>query len=139
MNITDSKKLLMSATAVLPVFAAAQQQEAKRPNIMLIVVDDMGYSDLGCFGGEVESPNLDGLAENGIRFTQFFNSGRSCPSRASLLTGLYAQQVGITGMGLSLNKECVTIRDERQMASVAYAGYRQQGRPDGVAVAPEHI
>ncbi len=109
MNVTDSKKLLMSATAVLPVFAAAQQQEAKRPNIMLIVVDDMGYSDLGCFGGEVESPNLDGLAENGIRFTQFFNSGRSCPSRASLLTGLYAQQVGITGMGLSLNKECVTI------------------------------
>ena len=49
------------------------------------------------------------LAEKGIRFTQFFNSGRSCPSRASLLTGLYAQQVGITGMGLSLNKECVTI------------------------------
>lgn len=108
MKKVGTRQLLMSATALLPVFASAQE-EAKRPNIMLIVVDDMGYSDLGCFGGEIESPNLDGLAENGVRFTQFFNSGRSCPSRASLLTGLYAHQVGITGMGLSLNKECVTI------------------------------
>ncbi len=99
---------MMSATALLP-FCAAAQEETKRPNIMLIVVDDMGYSDLGCFGGEIESPNLDGLAANGVRFTQFFNSGRSCPSRASLLTGLYAHQAGITGMGLSLNRECVTI------------------------------
>ena len=93
--------------ALLPAIASAQ--EAQRPNIMLIVVDDMGYSDLGCFGGEVESPNLDALAASGMRFTQFYNSGRSCPSRAQLLTGRYAQTVGITGMGLSLTHDCVTI------------------------------
>ena len=92
---------------LLPAVASAQQ--APRPNIMLIVVDDMGYSDLGCFGGEVESPNLDALAASGMRFTQFYNSGRSCPSRAQLMTGRYAQTVGITGMGLSLTHDCVTI------------------------------
>ena len=107
MTQSHTKQLLLSATAVLPALAAAQAQE--RPNIMLIVVDDMGYSDLECFGGEVESPNLNSLAENGMRFTQFYNSGRSCPSRAQLLTGRYAQTVGITGMGLSLTKDCVTI------------------------------
>ena len=108
MNIINPKHLLLPATAALPVMASAQQP-AERPNIMLIVVDDMGYSDLGCFGGEVESPNLDALANSGMRFTQFYNSGRSCPSRAQLLTGRYAQTVGITGMGLSLTKDCVTI------------------------------
>ena len=83
---------------------------------MLIVVDDMGYSDLECFGGEVHSPNLNNLAENGIRFTQFYNSGRSCPSRAQLLTGRYAQTVGITGMGQSLTKDCVTIPEVLRQA-----------------------
>ncbi len=108
MNIINPKHLLLPATVALPVMAAAQQP-AERPNIMLIVVDDMGYSDLQCFGGEVESPNLNGLAENGMRFTQFYNSGRSCPSRAQLMTGRYAQTVGITGMGLSMTHDCVTI------------------------------
>ena len=112
----NPQKLLMSATAMLPALAMAQT--ADKPNIMLIVVDDMGYSDLGCFGGEINTPNIDGLAESGMRFTQFFNSGRSCPSRACLLTGLYAQQVGITGMGLSLNKNCVTIPEA--LKSVGY-------------------
>lgn len=102
------KRILMSAAALAPAFVGAQQAEEK-PNILLIVVDDMGYSDLGCFGGEIETPNINNLSDNGIRFTQFFNSGRSCPSRACLLTGMYAQQVGITGMGLSLTKNCVTI------------------------------
>lgn len=101
------RRLLLTAASALPALAMAQQTE--RPNIMLIVVDDMGYSDLQCFGGEVESPNLNSLAANGIRFTQFFNSGRSCPSRAQLLTGRYAQTVGITGMGQSLTHDCVTI------------------------------
>ncbi|GAB1415384.1 hypothetical protein MASR2M117_07900 [Paludibacter sp.] len=78
---------------------------------MLIVVDDMGYSDLGCYGGEVQTPNLDALASDGIRFTQFFNGARSCPSRATLLTGCYPHTVGITGMGLSLTKNCVTIAE----------------------------
>lgn len=105
MNIRKSRQLLLSATAALPVVASAQAED-RRPNIM---VDDMGYSDLGCFGGEIHTPNLDGLANNGMRFTQFFNAGRSCPSRAALMTGLYAQQAGIMAMGQSLNTECVTI------------------------------
>ncbi len=100
-------RALTALPTLLPAIASAQQ--AQRPNIMLIVVDDMGYSDLECFGGEVESPNLNALAASGMRFTQFYNSGRSCPSRAQLLTGRYAQTVGITGMGLSLTKDCVTI------------------------------
>lgn len=110
-----TQRLFLTASAALPALAAAQQPQ-ERPNIMLIVVDDMGYSDLECFGGEVESPNLNGLAENGIRFTQFYNSGRSCPSRAQLLTGRYAQTVGITGMGLSLTKDCVTIPEVLRQA-----------------------
>ncbi|MEO2012103.1 MAG: arylsulfatase [Pirellulaceae bacterium] len=63
------------------------------PNVLLILVDDMGYSDLGCFGSEIETPNLDGLAQNGVRFTQFYNTARCWPTRAALLTGYYAQQV----------------------------------------------
>ncbi len=71
---------------------------ADRPNIIVIMSDDMGYSDIGCFGGEIETPNLDSLAENGLRFTQFYNTARCCPTRASLLTGLYAHQAGIGHM-----------------------------------------
>lgn len=100
-------RALKALPALLP--AACFAQQAQRPNIMLIVVDDMGYSDLQCFGGEVESPNLNALAASGMRFTQFYNSGRSCPSRAQLMTGRYAQTVGITGMGQSLTRDCVTI------------------------------
>jgi arylsulfatase A-like enzyme len=64
-----------------------------RPNILLIVADDLGFSDLRCYGGEVETPNLDGLAAKGLRFTQFYNTARCWPSRAAMLTGYYAQQV----------------------------------------------
>ena len=99
----------LSILATLPAVGIAGGMAQQKPNIMLIVVDDMGYSDLQCFGGEVESPNLNALAEGGMRFTQFYNSGRSCPSRAQLLTGRYAQTVGITGMGQSLTRDCVTI------------------------------
>lgn len=73
-------------------------QEPARPNIVIILVDDMGYSDIGCYGGEIETPHLDRLAESGLRFTQFYNSGRCCPTRASLLTGLHPHQVGIGHM-----------------------------------------
>jgi arylsulfatase A-like enzyme len=69
-----------------------------KPNIILILADDMGYSDIGCFGGEIPTPNIDRLAENGIRFTRFYNGGRCCPTRASLLTGLYAHQAGVGAM-----------------------------------------
>lgn len=68
--------------------------EPKRPNILVILSDDLGFSDLGCYGGEIETPNLDGLARGGLRFTQFYNTARCWPTRASLLTGYYAQQVG---------------------------------------------
>ena len=69
-----------------------------RPNIILIMADDMGWSDIGCYGGEIETPNLDGLADDGVRFTQFYNTGRCCPTRATLLTGTYAHQAGIGWM-----------------------------------------
>ncbi|MFT5474470.1 MAG: arylsulfatase A-like enzyme, partial [Kiritimatiellia bacterium] len=69
-----------------------------KPNIVLILNDDMGFSDLGCYGGEVQTPNLDALAANGLRYTQFYNTARCCPSRASLLTGLYPQQADIGEM-----------------------------------------
>lgn len=66
---------------------------AKPPNVLIILADDLGYSDLGCYGGEIETPNLDGLASRGLRFTQFYNTARCWPTRAALLTGYYAQQV----------------------------------------------
>lgn len=69
-----------------------------RPNIIVILADDMGFSDVGCYGGEVHTPNIDYLAHNGIRYTQFYNTSRCCPTRASLLTGLYNQQAGIGKM-----------------------------------------
>jgi len=70
----------------------------EQPNIVLIFNDDMGYSDLGCYGGEPQTPNLDRLADEGVRFTQFFNTARCCPSRASLLTGLHPHQAGVGHM-----------------------------------------
>ncbi len=69
--------------------------EDSKPNIIIIMADDMGYSDLGCYGSEIETPNLDKLAANGIKFTQFYNAGRCSPSRASLLTGLYPHKAGV--------------------------------------------
>lgn len=73
-------------------------QAQRRPNIVLILADDLGYSDIGCYGGEIHTPNLDYLSAHGLRFTQFYNISRCCPSRASLLTGLYPQQAGIGEM-----------------------------------------
>lgn len=73
--------------------AAAVAAESSSPNILLILADDLGYSDLGCYGGEIETPNLDRLAAEGLRFSQFYNTGRCWSSRAAILTGYYAQQV----------------------------------------------
>ena len=72
--------------------------ERKQPNIVVIMADDAGYSDFGCYGGEIETPVLDKLAANGLRFSQFYNTGRCCPSRAALLTGLYQHQAGMGHM-----------------------------------------
>ncbi len=91
-----------------------------RPNIILILADDMGYSDIGCFGSEIPTPNLDKLAQQGVRFSQFYNAARCCPSRASLLTGLYQHQAGIGDMMGDLgypsyqgylNNQCVTLAE----------------------------
>lgn len=68
---------------------AAALRPGARPNILVILADDLGYSDLGCYGGEIRTPHLDTLAHGGVRFTQFYNAARCCPSRAALLTGLY--------------------------------------------------
>ncbi|MDR6944032.1 arylsulfatase [Mucilaginibacter pocheonensis] len=76
----------------------AKQPQTKRPNIIVILADDMGFSDVGCYGGEINTPNIDYLAKNGIRYTEFYNTSRCCPTRASLLTGLYNQQAGIGKM-----------------------------------------
>jgi arylsulfatase A-like enzyme len=78
---------------IAPVVLAATDPQPSRPNILLIVADDLGYSDLGCYGGEIATPNLDALAKDGLRFTQFYNTARCWPSRAAILTGYYAQQV----------------------------------------------
>src|ERR1700733_12131982 len=89
-----------------------------KPNIIIILVDDMGFSDIGCYGSEIPTPNLDKLAATGLRFTQFYNTGRCCPSRAAVLTGLYSHEAGVGHMtqddGLPgyrghLNDNCVTI------------------------------
>lgn len=73
--------------------ACGSADEARSPNFLVIVADDMGFADAGCYGGEIATPNLDSLAEGGLRFTQFYNTSRCWPTRASLLTGYYAQQV----------------------------------------------
>jgi arylsulfatase len=91
---------------------------AERPNIVIIMADDMGFSDLGCYGSEINTPNIDRLAERGLRFTQFYNAGRCCPTRASLLTGLASHAAGVGHMVQPrplpgylghLNDRCVTI------------------------------
>jgi len=89
-----NKKLLLVISAACFVISCSQAQETGPPNIVVIIADDLGFSDLGCYGGEIETPNLDKLADNGLRFTQFNNTGRCWPSRAALLTGYYPQQVG---------------------------------------------
>jgi arylsulfatase A-like enzyme len=110
---------LFLALAVMMTHCSSHRKTIPdRPNIILIMSDDMGYSDLGCFGSEINTPNLDKLAAEGLRITQFYNAGRCCPTRASLLTGLYQHQAGIGDMmgdsGIPayqgyLNKECVTL------------------------------
>ncbi len=90
-----------------------------RPNIILILADDMGYSDLGCYGGGINTPNLDQLGNQGIRFTQFYNTAKCFPSRASLMTGLYSHQVGMGRQAGSFNNKGVTIAQVLRKA-----GYR---------------
>jgi arylsulfatase len=125
---TFTRHLLHALALLLAPAAFAQTPQAKQPNIIVILCDDMGFSDLGCYGGEIATPNLDKLAQGGVRFTQFYNTARCCPTRAALLSGLYSHQAGIGHMiedkGLDgfrgeLNKRCVTIAE-----ALKPAGYR---------------
>ncbi len=133
------------------VFAAFLGTAAERPHIILIMVDDMGFSDLGYHGGEIDTPNLDSLAHEGVRFSQFYNSGRCCPTRASLMTGLHPHQTGVGWMTQSprsnrgekeppayqgfLNRECTTIAEVLQengyatfLAGKWHLGYNAKDR-----------
>ena len=110
--------------ALLVLGSLAVSALADRPNILVILFDDLGYSDLGCYGGEIETPNIDSLAKGGVRFESFYNSTRCCPSRASLMTGLYPPQAGIASFTTRnphktngpaylgrLNNRCVTLAE----------------------------
>jgi arylsulfatase len=115
-----------AAAAALPLGCGnapePQSAASEKPNIVVIMADDMGFSDIGCYGGEIETPNINALAEGGLRFRQFYNTARCCPTRAALLTGLYQHQAGVGHMmsayykdgevipsyQAKLNRECVT-------------------------------
>jgi len=85
--------ILFSAAVCCPI--PGEARAARRPNIVLILADDMGFSDLGCYGGEIDTRNLDRMAAEGLRFSQFYNCTICGPTRSSLLTGLYHHQLGI--------------------------------------------
>ena len=124
LTVTRATTLAVSACALLTsqliYTASARAESSDRPNIVLIMADDMGYSDIGCYGGEINTPTLNKLAADGLRFTQFYNTGRCCPTRAALLTGLYSHQAGVgwmmtdrghDGYRGDLNDRCVTIAE----------------------------
>src|SRR5262249_17436413 len=115
----DMSRPLLLALFALPCLAPVAAA-AEKLNVVVILTDDMGFSDPGCYGGEIATPNLDALAANGLRFTQFYNTARCCPTRASLLTGLYPHQAGVghmmedwgkPGYTGNLNASCRTIAE----------------------------
>ena len=87
-------KMMLLAAAALLLLAGCRKDELTPPNIVILFVDDLGFSDPGCYGGEIQTPNLDQLAAAGLRYTQFRNTALCWPSRAALLTGYYPHQVG---------------------------------------------
>jgi arylsulfatase A-like enzyme len=107
--------------ALCPDLAGAASAPARRskPNIVLILADDMGYCDVGCYGSEISTPNIDRLGREGLRFSQFYNGAKCFPTRASLLTGLYAHQTGLGRKPAQFSKNCVTIAEV-----LREAGYR---------------
>ena len=130
------RALLVVITFSLPLFTFPRSPlnaANTPPNIILIMCDDVGYSDIGCYGGEIQTPNLDALAQGGLRFTQFYNTARCCPTRAALMTGLYSHQAGIGHMvddwsakvgeayAGDLSKRAVTIAEA--LKSAGYATY----------------
>ncbi|MFM8905255.1 MAG: arylsulfatase, partial [Verrucomicrobiota bacterium] len=128
--------LLIALTTAALAWAAPS-----RPNVVMILADDLGYSDLGCYGGEIATPNLDGLAANGVRFTQFYNTARCWPSRSSLLTGYYAQQIhrdalpGLGGGGQGVRQEWARLLPDF-LKSVGYRSYHSgKWHVDGPVIA----
>ncbi|MGB2824418.1 MAG: arylsulfatase [Phycisphaerae bacterium] len=102
---------LAGAAMLRPAWARAAAAAKARPNIVVILVDDMGFSDLGCYGGEIRTPNLDRLASRGLRFTQFYNTAKCAPTRAALLSGLYHPEVGVGAM-----RNCMTLGEAMKRA-----------------------
>ncbi len=120
--------LLAMLATTLVSHSSLGAEPAAKPNIIYILADDMGYSDIECYGSEIKTPNLNKLAEGGVRFTQFYNTGRCCPTRASMLTGLYPHQAGVghmmedrgsDGYRGELSRDAVTIAEVLKTA-----GYR---------------
>lgn len=97
----------------------SKQNKSDKPNILLILADDLGWSDLGCYGSEIRTPHLDSLARGGLRFTQFYNSARCCPSRAAILTGLHPHQAGFPAMNGTLPQSAVTLPEVLKPAGYA--------------------
>jgi len=111
---------ILFAMIIVAVLVSTRAHSSDKPNIIIILADDMGYSDIGCYGGEISTPNLDKLANKGVKFTQFYNAARCCPTRASLLTGLYPHQAGMGNMTSDqgepsyrgdLSNQCMTIAE----------------------------
>lgn len=115
------KKLSALIVSLCCLASTAIYAQSQKPNIVVILADDMGFSDVGCYGSEISTPNIDQLANSGVRLKQFYNTGRCCPTRASLLTGLDSHNAGMgymTGYNQhtdgylgDLNKNCVTIAE----------------------------
>ncbi|MEX2580522.1 MAG: arylsulfatase [Verrucomicrobiales bacterium] len=109
--------LLSIAAVLVPPSLAAPDPD--RPNFVIIMADDMGFSDIGCYGGEIQTPHIDRLASEGLRFSQFYNCALCGPSRAALLTGLHPHQAGITSWTGLLNDRCVTLFEALNRAGYA--------------------
>src|SRR5204863_8545337 len=128
MRWSDSSRKIVSAVVIAGITLVTGAAVQGRPNIVLIVADDMGFSDAGCYGGDVATPNLDGLAKGGLRFTQFYNTARCWPSRAAILTGYYAQEVrrdsmtGVRGGGRGVRPQWARLLPE-MLRPLGYRSY----------------
>lgn len=107
-GVTAGVASITKAEDTLSFFGSATGNSGRKPNIILILADDMGFSDVGCFGSKVNTPNIDSLAADGLKFTEFYNCGRCCPTRASLMTGLYSHQSGFGLMTGDLHRPAYT-------------------------------
>ena len=112
LNIHISFVGILSAVFLWAGLPRGLAKSAERPNIVLILCDDMGWSDIGCYGGEVNTPSLDRLAAEGMRFTQFYNNAKCTTTRASILTGLYPRR----GKGGLLRQNMVTLGEAMKLA-----------------------